>query len=338
MNNNRRNFFKTIGTAAAGVAAINPLINPNQANAALAPGYRAAFLHSLILDGSLAGIVREFDGGDAVGVVVHGIADEAGIVRKHIGDVTFGEISIACGAEMTAPFFGWISQLLNRTPIARSGAILSADAAGRTQNQLSFMDALITEVTFPELESDSKAPASFALKLAPEFTRIDPPSLPTISGSQTTKAKQWLTSNYRVSIGTIPADTTARVSKVEALTIKQKLIAADPGEIRDPFIDVEPLDIGNIVLSVPEKFAQPFIDWHHSFVIQGFNAAENETYMKIEYLGVRGEVLFSLMLFGVGIFRVTRLGETDKRINQRIVQASLYAETAAFYVGEPPTS
>jgi hypothetical protein len=336
MSNNRRDFFKTLGTAAAGVAAINPLMNPGTASAALTT-YRAAFLHALILDETLAGTLRQVDGGDAVGIIAVEPADPSLVVRKHIANVKYEDISIVCGADMTPSFFGWISQMLNRTPVPRSGAIVSADATGRTQSQLTFQYALLTEVIFPELDATERQVGRFALKIAPELTRIDEPMLPSMKGAQTAKEKQFLTSNFRVSIGTIPAEATSRVSKVDAIVIKQKISESEPGEIRDPsLLEVEPLDVGNITLAVPERFAQPFLDWHHNFVIQGNNSSESETFLKIEYLGVRNDVLFTLYFTGVGIYRASRLGETDKQANLRVVQVGLYAERVQFFVGVLP--
>jgi hypothetical protein len=338
MSNNRRDFFKTLGTAAAGVAAINPLVNPGTASAATT-AYRAAFLHALVLDETLAGILREVDGGDAVGIIaVQPVDPPSFVVRKHIANVKYEDIKITCGADMTPSFFGWISQLLNRNPVPRSGAIVSADAGGRTQSQLTFQHALLTEVIFPELDAAEKQIGRFALKLAPETTNVAQPGLPTLKGTTTAKEKQWLTSNFRVSIGTIPAEATSRVSKVDAIVIKQKLSEGEAGEIRDPILEVEPLDVGNITLTVPERFAQPFLDWHHNFVVEGNNSSESETFLKIEYLGVRNDVLFTLFFTGVGIYRASRLGETDKRANLRVVQVGLYAETAQFFVGVLPPS
>ena len=129
------------------------------------------------------------------------------------------------------------------------------------------------------------------------------------------------------------------MTKVEAITIKQKIVEGEVGETRDPGTTVEPLDIGSIVLSVPERFAQPFLDWHKQFVILGNNGAESETFLTLEYLTAsQAEVLFTLRFEGVGIYRASHIGENDKKSGQRSVRVELYAETANFFVGELPAA
>ena len=83
MSNNRRDFFKTLGTAAAGVAAAGPLIAPS-ANAAVGgtKGESPTFIYALAFDQSIAGLIREFDGGGAFAEVIREPMDEFGVFLK----------------------------------------------------------------------------------------------------------------------------------------------------------------------------------------------------------------------------------------------------------------
>lgn len=337
MNNNRRQFFKTLGTAAAGVAAVSPLIASTEAAVAPNKGeFPVTFLHALALENALAGPIRDFDGGDAFSPVISEPVDISGIVRKHLGPVSFEDIALSCGAGMSPATYKWISDLLARDPASHNGAILSADASGVFRTQLTFVSALLTEVVFPELDANSKDPAFLSLKLNPELTRIDPPSFTNMGpGGKAEKNKAWLSSNFRIKIGAVSEAATQRVTKIEAITIKQKIVDGSVGETRDPETQLEPLNIDSIVLTVPERFAQPFLDWHRQFVVLGNNGSGSETFATIEYLTPKGEVLFTLNFNGVGIYRASRVGENDKKSGLRSVRVELYAETASFFVGTP---
>ena len=129
--------------------------------------------------------------------------NEFGIIRKHLGNVKYGDISINCGTNMTPPTYAWISSFLARNPQIRSGAILAADAHLVFRSQVTFLNAMLTEVQFPELDSTSRDPAYLSLKFNPETTRNDPPSFPTLS-TKGSKNKAWLAGNFRVKLGSVP--------------------------------------------------------------------------------------------------------------------------------------
>lgn len=337
MSNNRRDFFKTLGTAAAGVAAATPLIKASNASGALTSKEPITFVHALALGESLVGQIRDFDGGDAVGFVVKEPVDEFGVVRKHIGQVKYEDVSLSCAANMAPAFYAWISSFLARDPSPINGAILSADANLKFRTQLNFIGALLTEVTFPELDASSKEPALMSVKFNPESTHVAAPSFSGLN-PKGEKSPAWSSNNFRISIGGLTDETTRRVSRIEAITIKQKLVQAEIGEVRDPEMLVEPLDLGPIVLTVPENYARPFIDWHRDFVVQGNNGAVAETFVRLEYLSASGkEVLFTLSFSGVGIYRASRIGENAKKGAQRSVRVELYAETVNLFVGSQPT-
>lgn len=337
MNSGRRDFFKVVGTAAAAAAAASPILKPAESAAALPnKGFTAGYLHSLVLEQTPAGFVRSLDGGEIVGVVVKEPVDQYGVVRKHLGGIRYEDISISFSGGMSPAVYNWIRVFLARDPALHSGSIVSYDYRYKPQTQLDFTDARISEVVFPEFNVASKEVATLDLRLTPGSVQYAVPSLSApLDIKKQVKASP--VSTFRLEIGGIDSTATSRVRKINAITFRQNAAVASLGEVRTASIDVEPLDIEPIVLTISEQFAKPFFDWHRNFLAQGEGA--QETYLIIESLSANGkEVLFSLFFSGVGIVRVSRLKEDAKAEAARNVEVELYAEQVSFYQGPVPSA
>jgi phage tail-like protein len=279
------------------------------------------------LDGVFVGWLQSAEGGYAYSDVV---AEQVGpdfIQRKHIGNVKYEEITLKVGANMTQPFYQWLKDTLEGQHIRKSGSVIFTDYDSREVQRLSFTNALITEIGFPALDAASKDPAYLTIKFAPEAARrVKGSGVPVKFPPVGSKQKQWLPANFRLRIDGLERATT-RINKVEALTVKQKVVTDAVGEFRDYEIEPTKLEFPNLVMTISEVDADAWYDWHESFVIQGNNGTEAEKGGRLEFLSPNlKEVLFSLQFSGLGIFKLAPEKSEAGAEQIRRVKAELYVE------------
>jgi len=329
MSSDRRDFFKKVaGTAAtlAGVEALRGATgatpNAHAAGAADQRGFVAGRF-ALELEGAMAGFLQSMEGGDATADVVEEEGDESCSTRKHLANVNYQDIEISCGIGMSADFYEWIQSVLNCEFSPRSGAILTADFAFKEIARRSFTSALITEITVPKLDAASKDPALMTVTLSPESTRRQKGSGNKLTPCAMGKAqKKWLASNFRLTIDGLDC---TKVSKVDAITIKQKVTEREPGK----------LEIPNLAITLAESSAQSFYDWHEDFVINGNNGSESEKNGMLEYLTPNlGQALFTINFQHLGIFRLAPEKAEAGSDQIRRVEAEMYCEQMTFKFGK----
>lgn len=330
----RREFLRKAAQTAGGLIALSsPLVSGPWLSSAAAADTKRSYVagrFALELDGQFAGFVTGFEGGNLVGQVISlKVAD--GSVRKQIGGMKIEPISIETGLSMEKPFYEWIKAILDGKAGPKNGAIIAMDFNNKEVGRRIFFNALITEIEFPACDAASKEAARMTITLTPESLRFDPPSLKQ-APLPVTKQKQWLPSNFRLNIqGLEPA--TARVNKVEALVIKQKVTEEAVGQRRDIQKGPSPPEYPNLVITLPESQAGLFYAWHQDFVIKGNNGQDKEKPGVLEILSPDlKSVLASLQFQNLGIFKVApEPGQAGAEAIGRI-KAEMYCEkiTATF--------
>jgi len=308
----RREFLRKAGkvgfTAGWLLAAGAPLLAGNwisQAGAALTRRPYVAGRFALELDGLHCGFLSAFEGGNITADVITEPMGPDLIQRKHLAGLKVEPITVECGLDMAKPLYDWISAMLNGQTVRKNGAIIAMDFNYKEMSRRTFANALITEIEFPALDAASKETAWITITLTPESLRFDPPSMKQ-APPPVTKQKLWLPSNFRLNIqGLEPA--TAKVNKIEALVIKQKVTGEALGERRDIQKGPSPLEYPNLVITLPESQAGLFYKWHEDFVLKGNNGQDREKPGILELLSpdLKG-VLASLQFQNLGIFRIAR--------------------------------
>ena len=187
------------------------------------------------------------------------------IVKKHIGQPKYQDIAIQSDPAMPKPLFDWIASTLTMSHIRKNGAIITADYNRVIQSRLQFNNALITDIGFPACDAALKEAAYLTIKFAPEFTTpsAGKGSLAVAVG---TKSKAWLPSNFRP---TIPGLDCSKVSKIEALTVKQTIVQDSVGQTRDYQKEPGKLEFPNLVISLAENSAGTFYAWFQDMVLKG---------------------------------------------------------------------
>lgn len=279
--------------------------------------------YMLELDGVKAGFVKAFDGGVISADVINEPVGQDRVQRKHLGKPKFGEITLFIGTSMSKGVYDWISQALKRQPIRKNGAIVALDHSLAEKQRLVFMNALITEITFPAADGTSKEPAYIVLKFQPEYIQYTTGTGAKAQYPGQQQQKIMLPANFRLTINGI--DTT-RVNKVEALTIKIPPVESSVGSARDYQTTPGVVQISNVVLEMSEATAQKLRSWHNDFVVRGMNGQDKERSGQLVYFSPNmKEVLLSLELKNLGIIKVeSAVDKTNQQIAR--VRAEMYCE------------
>ncbi len=294
--------------------------------AAISSNQRAyvAGKYAIELDGIMAGWLHTAEGGHATSDVIDERLGPDQIIKKHISGVKYEDITVNCGTGMSKGFYEWIKASFDRKYSRKNGAIIAADYDTKEVRRLSFFEGLITEVGFPACDGASKDPAYMVLKFSPESTQVQPGSGKPVQISASVQ-KKWLPANFRLNIDGLDC---TRVNKIEALTVKQKVIQ-DPGTA-----PVVTLEVPNLVITLADAAADSFYKWHEDFVIKGNNGDDKEKGGALEYLAPDlKEVLFSLSFAHIGIFKLSPDKVESGSENIRRVKAEMYCEDMKFNYG-----
>jgi phage tail-like protein len=296
-------------------------------------GYTAGRF-AMDLGGSFAGWISSIEGGHATSDVVVEKLGADMIQHKHLAGVKYEDISVSCGTSMSKAFYTWIQASLDRKHTRNHGAIITADYNQKEVGRLNFFEALITEVGFPALDAASKDAAKMTVKIAPETTRTvakvgNDVQAPVGKGEQ----KKWLPSNFRLKIDNLEK-ACPKVNKIEALTIKQKVVEDPCGEQRDFQKVPASIEYPNLVITCAESHADELYAWHEDFVINGNNSQDKEKGGTLEYLSANlKDVLFTLTFSGLGIFKLTPEKVEAGSESVRRVKAEMYCEQITFAAG-----
>lgn len=285
-----------------------------------------------------AGWIRDAEGGHAVADVVTEKMGADVLQRKHLGNVKYEEISFKCGTGMSKDFYDWIDTAIkftNNTNGRKDGAIVHFDYDYNELSRLTFFQGLVTEFGMPALDASSKDPAQMSIKFKPEWTRK------TFSGGGKKSStnvkpdvqKKWLPSNFRLRFTNDSSFDTvlAKVNKIEALTVKQKVVENAIGELRDYQQEPASIEFPNLVITFAESHADPFYRWHEQFVIKGVNGDDQEKTALLEYLTPDlSTVLFTLTLEHCGVFKLSPDKVEAGVESIRRVKAEMYCEEIKF--------
>lgn len=285
----------------------------------------------LELQKQTAGWLLSAEGGLATTEAVQERLSGGFSVRKHAGNVKMEEITFTCGSSMTEPFYQWLQSSIRYEHERKEGAIVTANYDFKEIVRLSFYEALITEIGLPPVDAASKEACKFTIKMAPEWSEVkySPGSQSVLPvPKDTEKQKRWQAANFRFAVDGMD---TRRVSKVDALTIKQNIVDNAIGERL--LFQKEPaqIDFPNVVFYIPEVDAEPWYKWYDEFVTKGHSDPAHEKTGHLEYLQTDvSSILFNVDFFGLGIIKFTpeKLEAASEKVRQ--VKIEMYCERMDF--------
>ncbi len=346
----RRRFLGT-AAGATGVALAATVWTPRPAAAAVAgqgANVRAADTRSYAsgnfmfdLAGVSAGFVKSVEGGNVSADVVTEPVGPDYFVKKHIGQPKYEDFTMQIGFSMNKALYDWISASWKANYQRKDGSIVAADFKLDAKAEREFSNALVTETTIPACDASSKDPAYMTLKFQPEFTRTK-----TASGklqaefSKDGAQRTWLPSNFRLEIDGLDC---TRVSKIDAITVKQTVAADQIGDTRDYQLTPGKLEFPDLAVTFSQVTEQTWIDWFDDFVIKGNSGDSKEKNGRLVLLSANRQTeLARIDFFNIGIFKLT--DDTFQTNDDKIAlsRAELYVERMELTVNPggtqpPPT-
>jgi hypothetical protein len=317
----RRTF---LGTMAAGLAALK--LAERASEAASARTYTAGQF-ALELDGAVAGWLQSVKGGDARGdVVVEALGIGGSYPKKHLAQLSYADIEMTLSLPLAGSLADWIEATLAGDLDRRDGAIVAMDAQYKEMWRREFSSALITEVQFPALDGAGKDSAFLTIKLQPEYTTRAKGSGAKLGAAKA--SKKWLSSNFRLTLGGLDC---SQVTKIDSLTIKREMPEDELGDVRNYANVPGDFDVSDLVVTLPEAYAQDFVDWHEDFVVKGNCSDGDELKGKLELLAPDlTEVLGTIELSNVGIFGISDDASSANADSIRTIKAEMYVEKVSF--------
>jgi hypothetical protein len=267
--------------------------------------YATAARHRLELEGVDVAVLRSVTGGDAVGDIVVEAPGPDLIRRKRIAGLRYTDIVVRTGADIDKSLLAWLSDTAAGKWPRKSGAIKEVDYNLNEVARQTFALGLLTEITFPELDAAGKDPAYLTLGITAEQTVRSKGSgarSAATAGAGGKAAKMWLPANFQLSI---PGLVCTHVTKVSAVSVRQRVAESAVGELREYQQNPAALEISDVLVTIPESHADSFYAWHDDFVIKGNNDASNEKTGTLAYLTPDSKsTLFTLTLHNLGIYKV----------------------------------
>lgn len=243
---------------------------------------------ALTLDGKNAGFIENLEGGD----------EKADVVEEPGKPISIEILPTSPG------LYDWIKASFDNKHGRKSGELQAADFKRDIRQVREFRDALITEVTFPALDGSAKDPGYIKLKFTPEITRNKKGS-GKVENPVDVKQKMFFPGNFRMTIDGLEK-ACAKISKVDALTIKQTTATDDIGDARDYQREPGKIDFTNLRVTVSEEYAHDFWAWHEDFVIEGNNDESKHKNGSLTYLDpTRSKELLTINFECIGISKGT---------------------------------
>jgi len=255
----------------------------------------------LELDGTLSGVLKEFEGGGVNAAVIEDLTAPGPYVKKHIGRPNYEDLVLELGFSMSRELYDWIEASWARKDVRKSGAIALCDPNMDARTRHVFKDAVIAETTLPACDASSSDPAYLTLRLAPEYAHAEKAS-GRVALFQSGRQKTWLRSNFRLQVDGLDC---AWVSKVSPITVKQRVVADPIGELREYVREPGRLDFSHIRVTLPEAHAESWVEWHNDFLIRGNCSQGREKSGTLEFLGANlQDPLLRVQLSNLGVYRL----------------------------------
>jgi T4-like virus tail tube protein gp19 len=282
------------------------------------------------LDGVPCGFVRSAEGGDAVGVVVEEGSKSGVFTKKHIGKVKYDAVELSFGFDMTPDIYEWIEASWKQNYSRKDGSIVVTEPNLQADSAREFYHALITEVTIPDLDANSKDAAHLTLKFAPEYTR-DVKANGKVTVPKTPAQKQFTASSFQFELDELPG---GKVSRIDSFTVTQPVVDDDVGSVRDAPTELGKIQFPNLRVTILEDDAGPWGDWAQDFLVKGNNDDSHEKRGAIVFLTPNRQVeLARIGLLNVGIFAFRRAaGPAGNQVSH--VVADLYCEQMEFLLAK----
>lgn len=217
----------------------------------------------LIMDGHVStAYLKSVDGGNEKVPVIDERVGPSPVSFKHHAPVPeITPFTIDFGMSGANDVLKWIQDSWNKKYGRRSGSVNHGNFNLQITREHEFLDALITETSFPVLDGASKDAGYMKIKVQPELVKIkDIKNGPRMTSKAGAKQKLWTPSAFRFSIDGV--DGLEYSNKIEAFTIKQGVKKLYTGERDLPQIEPTKIEFPDIVGTIATEYAGKLREWY----------------------------------------------------------------------------
>jgi hypothetical protein len=262
---------------------------------------------TVTIDKAAVAVTDVAGGGISADVIIEP-ASPSHVVKKHLGQPKYENLSFSVAPAMPKPLLDWIASSWLMQATRKN---ITVAAPGRN---LQLTQNLLVAVTVPVLDRATREQPKLRVVVAPEIVRENPPA----AAFAEPKEPALNFSAFRVRIAGIPDVNCDAITRIEAFTVKQTTVTDDVGDAREATKEPGKLEFPNLVITVPTTSAAPFKQWHDDFVVKGNNDDPKERSGSIELLGLEGKPVLTIRFTNAGIFGLTP--------RDSVYVAELYAE------------
>jgi hypothetical protein len=259
--------------------------------------------------------VKSVDGGGTVGEIVEEPGTVSYYPKKRIGFVTYEDVTLRLGLPSPG-VYDLVTRTLTGESPRKTFWVSTLDANFAEVARRQFNNALLSEVAFPALDASSKDAAYLDLTFTPESAE-DRPASGKVVALDPSKQKAWLQSSFRLELKGVA---TSRVSKIDAFTIKQRIVDEPDSPKR-----AAKLAFPNLAVSFSAADIASWKAWFDDFVVRGNNGEAAEQGATIGWLDPT--TLKELLRVELGNVGITALAPEPSLESIARFKAKLYAET-----------
>jgi len=259
---------------------------------------------SLQLDGTIIGTLRSIDGGSVKTEVATYQAGDYSDVWKQLAKPKYEDIKFVTALAGARPLWQWMKDFIDGKGTRRSGALLAADYNYIEKARRTFKEALIAAIDFPKFDANDKGPANITVTISPEKIVYEKGSgKPLDDRDPSNAAQQHIAAcNFEFLFDGVGSQTTARVTKVDAFSVKAKIIEYHHGTRLEAAKTTGKLEWPNLVFYLPEPDAEPFRAIHMKSVV---GERATRTSATLSFFNNAKEVRGTFKFTGCHIFNVS---------------------------------
>jgi hypothetical protein len=283
---------------------------------------------ALDIDGFNVGFLKKFSGLAMEADVSPQDLGPDNVQKKMVTNIKWTPAKATIGIGMGKGMYDWMKAAFDKGFITKNGTFTSADFDYKAQSQLTFSNALITEVTVPKLAGDSKDSAYFDIGFEAEQVRWAKGGGEDIRGKIGPKQKQWLCANFRVEIGGLPCD---RNASIDSFTWKCAVATDYVGKFNENTKHPAKVTVPDLKLSISYADHDAWSQAAKKWFIDGARTENDEMTGRIVFLDTNmKDELGEITLFNVGF---KKFSDEDAEANSEKIKrfsVELYVEKMEF--------
>lgn len=201
----------------------------------------------LELGGKTAGYLSSFQAPSyEVEEITQGLGPDW-VAKKMHGNPKIGEATAVFNISQTGYLLDWVASVWNKDCQEMDAAVTLADQNYEAKRRIDMMRCLISGIEFPALDAkDGKKHLEITTKFKPEELKYTPTN-GKLQSSLGTKAKNWLVSNWKI---TIPGLKTEHVTKITLPKLNPKIAEEHHGAFRLPTRHYASIDISELQVEI----------------------------------------------------------------------------------------